>query len=311
MSTETVMDMSLDTQTELPANFTCSCKILILSPYLTELPKNFLLNNVYVKILDMSKCTQITIIPNSFCGISHIEHIIWPPNIKCIKDNCLQYNYYIQKVDLSYCTQLSVIEDNFCINTNITDITLPVSIKIITFDFLYNNKALTHLDLSYCIQLTSIDCGFCADTNIKSIRFPKSLQKIAGGICYGSNPQELDFGECKDIKINTYMMCEVETVKLYSIDNIDNTYKIQCKNLHIYNVTETKSLNLTFIEDLVNVYLPEGEYCIVDAQSKDYLNVKFWLHSSVFTAEHFSTLRWHSYIPVCDLIVLDTQLDTV
>jgi hypothetical protein len=313
MSTESIMDLTLDTRTTLPEDFTCSCEILILSPYLIELPDWFLYVNEFVKTLDMSKCTNITIISFNFCGYSNIDNIIWPPNIKIIQSSCLYNNMCIQKIDLSYCDQLTLIEDGFCENTNITDITLSVSIQTISFDFLCNNKVLTHLDLSYCIQLTSIGFGFFENTNIQSIRFPKSLQRINNNICYNSILQELDFSECKDIKIDTYMMCKVNTLKLYSIDNIATFYKIQCENLHIYNVTKTKYLDLSFIKGLQNVYLPEGEYCIVKNQSKDYSNVNFWLGDFIYTANHFkdTSLHIHKYLPISKLAMLDPQLETI
>jgi hypothetical protein len=312
MSDETVMDMSLDTQTSLPGNFTCDCQMLILSQYLTKLPIRFLYENRYVKILDMSKCINITIIPYEFCEKSHIEHIIWPPNIKIIHSFCLFDNMCIKKIYLLNCIQLMFIGDTFCYNTNIVDIVLPISIQNISFDFCTNNKALINLDLSHCINLTRIGSCFCANTNIQTIKFPKSLQKIESSICYNSNVRELDFSECKDIKIDTFMMCKVKALKIYSIDNID-IHIVECKDLYIYNITETKYLNLSFIENLQNVYLPEGEYCITSIGSNLYLylNTKFWIHSSEFKAEYFSELRWYSYIPVHDLAELDTLLETI
>jgi hypothetical protein len=109
MSNETVMDMSLDTRTELSENFTCSCEILILSPYLFELPVWFLRGNTCVKVLDMSKCTQVTIIPDNFCNYTSIDHIIWPPNITSIHRKCIFGNLCTQVVDLSYCKKLRII----------------------------------------------------------------------------------------------------------------------------------------------------------------------------------------------------------
>jgi hypothetical protein len=132
-------------------------------------------------------------------------------------------------------------------------------------------------------------------------------------MCYNSKEvKELDFSECKVVKIRLYHMCEVEIIKLYSIDSINNIFdifKIYCKNVYIYNIAETKYLYLSFIKGLQNVYLPEGEYCIVYVD--DYLNVIFWLRGSAFPATHFRELRWYSYIPVHDLVILDTTLETI
>jgi hypothetical protein len=308
MSTETVMNLTLDTRTILTADFTCSCKILILSPHLTELPGKFLYNNVRVKILDMSKCTNITEIPDYFCKNSNIENIIWPPNIKNIHNNCLQNNLYIRKINLSYCNKLTFIGNDFCTDTNITELLLPISIHTISNKFLYDSKIITHLDLSYCINLTYIGTRFCAYTNIQYIRFPKSLKNIREGICCNvKTVRELDFELCVRLSIHTFLMCDVETLKLYSIDSIDKKYKIQCKDLHIYNVTENKYLDLTFIKNLNNIYLPDGKYCIVG----EYPGVKFWLHDVAFSAEYFSTLRCYSYIPVNELALIDILLETV
>jgi hypothetical protein len=310
MSDETVMDMSLDTQTSLPGNFTCDCQMLILSQYLTNLPDNFLYKNLHVKTLDMSKCTNITIITWNFCSNSYIEHIIWPPNIESIQFNCLYNSICIKKIDLGYCDKLMTIGSHFCENTDIVELILPVSIQNIYYYFCTNSKALIHLDLSHCIYLAFIKSYFCSDTNIQSIKFPKSLQKIGSCICCNSHVKDLDFSECKDLKIDIYFMCSVKTLKLYSIDNIDTLCKIQCENLHILNISETKSLDLSFIVGLKNIYLPEGKYCIV-GNLTDYLNVNFWLRSSVFTAEHFSSLKWYSYVPAHEMVMLDTSLETV
>jgi hypothetical protein len=309
MSTETVMDMSLDTRTSLPDDFTFSCQILILSQHLIELPAWFLCGNRYVKVLDMSKCTKITIIPNVFCTENSVEHIIWPPDITVIHDNCL-CNSNIQKIDLSYCNQLIKICNNFCENTNITDIILPVSIQNISDGFC-GYSTLTHLDLSHCVNLIYIGSYFCEYTNIKCIKFPKSLMFICHSI-YNQNVQELDFSDCKDIIITTYGMCKMKTLKIYSIDNIAKMY-IHCENIYIYNITETKSLDLTDIKSLRNVHLPEGKYCIANIQSKDYSNINFWLGHVVFPASYFIdiSLHKHSYLNVKDLDMLDTQLETI
>jgi hypothetical protein len=312
MSTDSVMDLMLNTQIELPKDFTCFCKILILSPHLTKLSYRFLYRNIFVKTLDMSKCTNITRISDDFCGFSHIENIIWSPNVSYIRNNCLEYNNYIQTINLSYCNQLMYIESNFCCHTNIVNIFLPVSIQKIDACFFQHNKALTNLDLSYCVHLFNIGDYFSKDTNIQSIIFPKSLQTILHGICFNSkNVKELDFSKCKDIKISTLYMCEVETLKIYSIDNICTENTIHCKNLHIYNITETKTLDLSFIEDLRNVYLPEGEYCIINSHLDIYSNIKFWLQSSAHSADYFRELKWYSYIPVPELAMLDTSLETI
>jgi hypothetical protein len=290
MSTETVTDLKLDTRTELPKKFKCKSQILILSPNLTKLPDWFLYKNRYVKKIDMSKCINITIIPDDFCGRSIIEHIIWPPNIIKIHGDCLKYNTCIQKIDLSYCNKLIAIGFQFCEHTNIVNIILPVS--------------------SYCINLKHIESSFCANTNIQYIKFPKSLETI-NDICYESNTNELDFSECKNLKIHIYEYFKVETLKLYSIDNIITMCKIQCKNLYIYNIAEYKYLSIAFIYNLQTVHLPEGEYCIKDSQLDLYSNVTFWLRSSAHTAKYFSTLQRYSYLPVLDLVELDILLETV
>jgi hypothetical protein len=311
MSIET-LDLTLDTRTELPENFTCDCEILILSLHLTELPSQFLYKNEYVKTLDMSNCTNITVIQCYFCIQSCVENIIWPPNIKIIQSECLSGNIYIRKIDLSYCNQLTYISGGFCRSTNIVDIILPASIRNIDHSFCAFNKALTQLDISYCIHLIFIGSGFCAYSNIQSIRFPKFLKEISHTIGYKSEfLQELDFSECKDIKINTFNICNIITLKLYSIDNIATAHKIHCENLHIYNITETKYLDLSSIEGLQNVYLPEGEYCIANIQSKEYSNIKCWLRDSVYPIAYFSTLKWYSYLPVQGLVVADIHLDTI
>jgi hypothetical protein len=304
MSDETVMDMSLDTRTILPADFTCESQMLILSPNLIKLPDYFLYKNTCVKTLDMSKCINITIIQYNFCNYSSIKNIIWPPNIINIRDKCLKYNIYIQIINLSYCNKLKEIEHCFCENTNIVEIILPISIQRISYGFLYDNKTITYLDLSYCINLTYIDSGFCGNTNIHYIKFPKPLQTMLNRICYESYIYELDFSECKNVKIHIYNFCTVETLKLYSIDSIDTLYKIlykiQCKNLHICNITKTKELDLSFIKGLNNVYLPEGEYYIKDSHLDVYSNVTFWLQSSAHPAKYFSTLQRH--LPVLETI---------
>jgi hypothetical protein len=313
MSTEAVMDLTLDTRTTLPEDFSCDCQILILSSNLTKLPEYFLHGNKYVKKLDMSKCTNITIIHRFFCIQSCIEHIIWPPNIETISGCCLLDNKCILKIDLSHCTQLTTIESAFCNNTNITDIILPVSIQTITSYFLYNNKTLIHLSLSYCIHLTHIGYRFCSDTNIQSITFPKSLKTISYSVCESLHLQELDFSECQYIDLYIIIMCIAETIKIYSIDNINKTYKVHCKNLHVFNITKTKYLDLSFINDLQNVYLPTGEYCILNSQSKDYSDVNFWLGDSMVSAKTFTNMQIHiqSHLPISKLAMLDIQLDTV
>jgi hypothetical protein len=313
MSIESVMDMSLDNQTVLPYGFTCTSQVLILSPNLTKLQVNFLYDNSCVKTLDMSKCTKITTIPDNFCAYSCIQHIIWPPNIKIILSCCLAYNIYIQKIDLTYCTSLTDIGSNFCQYTNIVHLCLPISIRTISFNFCNHNKTLIHLDFSLYINLAYIGSYFCAYTNIQYIKFPRSLQIIDYYVCCDSNVNEIDFSECKSLCMNTYKMCKGKILKLYSINNINITRinKIQFITLHIYNIAETKSLDLSFIEGLQDVYLPEGKYCIADSRSKDYLNVKFWIRSSVFPSNHFSELKWYSYIPVHDLVELDIPLDSI
>jgi hypothetical protein len=316
MSDETVMDMSLDTQTWLLDNFTCENQILILSPHLMELPIRFLYGNTYVKKLDMSKCTKITKLCNYFCVDNIVEHIIWPPNIETIYDNCLRDNRYLQKLDLSYCKQLSYIGPDFCSNTNVIEIILPVSIQEISFNFCKNNKTLKYLDISHCIHLTEISLYFCANTNIQSIKFPKSLKTISRWICYVSSVYELDFSECKDLKIDISGMCEVKVLKLYSIDNIKTIHTIYCENLYIYNITKTKSLYLSFVKGLKNVHLPEGEYCITDitdSSYKDYSNINLWLGDFIVPTKHFTYKKEHihSHMPVSTLAVLDTPLETV
>jgi hypothetical protein len=313
MSIESVTDLTLDTCTSLPCDFICTSQILILSPHLTELPIWFLYENVNVKTLDMSRCTKITIIPDYFCVRSYIEHIIWPPNIKIIQCDCLTDNIYIRKIDLSYCNQLTYISGSFCKNTNITDIALPISIQIIEYEFCKNNKTLMYLDFSFCIKLTNIGFSLCDSTNIRNIIFPKSLQTILGGICFNSDIQELDFSKCKDIYISAFGICKVKILKIYSIDSITKKCKINCENIYIYNITETKYLDLTDIEGLQTVHLPKGEYCITNITSKDYSNVKFWLGDKELSAKDFSELKWYSYqsLPIHDLVVLDTPLETV
>jgi hypothetical protein len=293
MSTET-LDLTLDTRTTLPEDFTCSCRILILSPSLTELPKYFLYKNKYVKELDMSKCINITIIPSYFCRFSYIEHIIWPPNIRSIQSFCLNNNICIQKIDLLYCKQLINIGSDFCAYNNITEVFLPVNIQIIEFGFCIGNETLKYLDLSNCIQLVNIGSYFCANINVMFIEFPESLRKIYDCICNGSNVYEIDFSECENVKIETFKMCRIEILKLYSIDNIEKTNIIQCENIYIYNITDTKYLDLSFIEGLQNVYLPEGEYCILNSQSKNYSNVKFWLGDAIFPIEYFTHITTHT-----------------
>jgi hypothetical protein len=309
MSNETVMDMSLDTRTELPKDFTCDSQILILSSHLSTLPELFLYKNRFVKTLDMSKCIKVIIVTYNFCLESRVEHIIWPPNIKIIQSKCLSKNFCIQKIDLSYCIQLTKIGSHFCEQTTITDILLPVSIQTISHCFFGYNKTLVDLDLSYCIHLTNIGVYFCADTNIKSIKFPKSLQILECAVCCGSeNVKELDFSECKDVKINMYKMYKCKKLKLYSIDNLSMIYKIRCENIYIYNIDKCKSLNLTFATYLQNVHLPEGKYNITGSYSNKTI---FWIRSAVFSAEHFSELRWYSYIPVHKLSLIDTPLETI
>jgi hypothetical protein len=309
MSDETIMDMSLDTQTESPEDFSCEFQTLILSPHLTKLPLWFLYKNEYVKVLNISKCTNIVEIPDNFCRSSCVEHIIWPPNIESIQFNCLRNNICIQKIDLSYCNQLKIIDNTFCCFTKITDIILPASIQEITDNFCVCSN-LVYLDLSYCINLEIIDSYFCKHTSIQSIIFPKFLYSIDSHICFDSkNVEYLDFSECKDVKINTSYICKIKAIKLYSIDNIYK-HKIQCEDICIYNITKTRILDLTFIVGLQNVYLPEGEYCII-GNPTDYLGVKFWLRSSSFSAEYFSKMRHYSYIPAHEMAMLDTSLETV
>jgi hypothetical protein len=316
MSDETVLDMSLDTQTELPADFTCSCEILILSPHLVKLPDKFLYENRYVKTLNMSKCINITILPHGFCKNSNVEHIIWPPNITNIQYDCLWENYSIQIVDLSYCIQLTNIDDFFCNVVDIIDILLPISLKNITYGFCRFTGNVKSLDISHCINLTHIGEFFFSDTHIKYIKFPKSLRKILNGIAYGSNAKELDFSECKDVLISTLGMSRVETLKIYSIDNIETTNIIHCKDLHILAITETKELDLSFIGDLNNVYLPEGEYRIVINNNRpSYWGIKFWLGDTSYPAEHFINLQLYeheyAHIPVSKLVIVDSQLGTI
>jgi hypothetical protein len=308
MTIET-LDLTFDTRTELPEDFTCFCEILILGPNLIELLDDFLQGNGHVKTLDMSKCINLTEIPDYFCSYSYIENIIWPPNINTIERILLYKNFCIKTVDLSNCNQLTVIENDFCSYSGVVNIILPISIQTISHGFCNSNKYLATLDFSYCINLRYIGLYFCTDTNIQSIKFPKSLQIIDPYICFNSDVQELDFSECKDVRIYTFHMCSVEILKLYSIDNIDTVNKIYCKNLYIYNITETKSLDLTFIEGLQNVYLPEGEYCIICKS----LNVKFWLGDSIFPVEYFkdTALHVYSYLPVSKLAIVDPQLDIV
>ncbi len=167
-----------------------------------------------------------------------------------------------------------------------------------------------HLDLSHCINLTRIGLGFCSNANIKSIKLPNSLE-ISPGLSRVINLQELDCSTCKDIKIYSQ---KVDTLRIYSIDNIGKlgVYKIHCRNLHILNIMETKMLDLSFTENLQNVYLPEGEYCIVDAQSKKYSNVKFYLGDAILHAGYFTYIspRVHSYLPIQEAMI-DAQLDTI
>ncbi len=309
-------DMTLDTRTSLPEDFTCDSQILILSPYLTELPKKFLYKNKYVKTLDMSKCTEITIIPDNFCGFSYVKHIIWPPNIITIQINCLYYNKYIQKIDLSYCNQLLNINTDFCEGTNIVDIILSVSIQYIGFSFLCNNKTASQLDLSYCINLEYIGRYFCKHTTIQIVKFPKSLLTMRNCICCESYAfmaiQELDFSECKDVKIEVLRMCEVKTLKLYSIDNIDikHIWEIKCKNLHIYKITKTRciDIDLLFTKDLQNVYLPaEGDYYIKCNNP----NVIFWIRGRAISSKYFTNSTFYPYIPIFEPILIDLPLENV
>jgi hypothetical protein len=313
MSIET-LDLTLDTRTTLNEGFTCFCEILILSQHLTELPAWFLYDNKYVKVLDMSKCTKVTLIPFNFCRQSCIEHLIWPPNIIKIGYNCLIDNRFIQRLNLSYCDKLTEIGMCFCQSTNIADIILPVSIKRIAYNFCKYNINILHLDLSCCTQLEYIALGFCSYTNIQTIRFPKSLQVIDTCLCFNSkNVQELDFSECRYLNIHEYLMCKVKVLKLYSIANIGKNYSTYCEGLHIYNTANNKFLNLSFVENLQNVYLPEGEYCIVDSKSEKYSNVNFWLGDAIFPAEHFTdiAIHKHSSLTVNTLAIIDMPLETV
>jgi hypothetical protein len=259
MSTETVMDMSFDTSTALPEDFTCSCQILILSPHLTELPQKFLSNNVHVKTLDMSKC-NVTEIP-----------------------------------------------DYFCENSIITNLILPTSLCIIHNVFLYSNKTLTYLDISYCIHLEYIGLGFCDRTIIAYIKFPKSLRCIDNYLCHFSeNLQELDFSECENLTMNVECL-SAQCIKLYSINNIGRIIFIFCTDIHIYNVIPGEIINFEYVEYIVNVYLPEGKYCI----QGNYPDVTFWLLGHVFPIDYFRELKWHTLLPVCEPILLDVQLENV
>jgi hypothetical protein len=295
MSTKSVLDLTLDTRTRLSKYFTCICEILILSPYLTKLPNDFLQKNIYVKSLDMSKCTKITVIPDDFCRDTIIENIILPPNIESIGRCFVFGSKQVKKLNISHCNKLTSIGDYFC--SHVSDIIFPISIQHIYSFCFRGSKNLTFLDLSYCVNLTYIGHGFCKYVKIQYIKFPESLQSICAGICYKSeNVKKLDFSKCKVVKINTSNMCKVESLKLYSIDNIDmqinGTYnKIECKNLYISNITKTKTIDLTFIMGLENVYLPKGEYCIIDNDS----NVKFWLGNEYFSADYFTELKYYTY----------------
>ncbi len=123
----------------------------------------------------------------------------------------------------------------------------------------------------------------------------------------------LDFSECTNVKIYTFNICEVETLKLYSIDIIDKMCNIYCTNLHFCNITETKCLNLTNLSNFQNIYLPEGEYCITTRYPKEYKRVKFYLGDSIFPAKYFKNMAIHKHtsLPVSDLIIIDTPLDTI
>jgi hypothetical protein len=318
----TVMDMSLDDNTFLPENFTCNCQILILSPNLEHLPRSFLSRNVHVKKLDMSKC-RITEIPDFFCSHSHIEDIIWPPNITRIQSDCFYNNRYIQKVDLSYCNQLTIICGSFCECAINVDVILPISIEYIGFNFLLHNEKMRRLDLTLCINLTRITSYFCVATNIQIIKFPKSLRKIGEGL---SGVQELDFSICENVKINTEDMENINTLKLYSIDNIkvdmlihnDNIKRrrtIKLENLHIYNITKTQKLDLSFIKNLRNVYLPEKYFCIIDKLNKQnisiYIGVRFWINHMSFPVSKFTDLKLYNFLPVKDLALVDVPLETI
>jgi hypothetical protein len=148
-----------------------------------------------------------------------VENIIWPPNIVRIDGKCLFKNTNIKKVDLSDCIHLTYICDNFCEDTAITDLIFPKNVQHI-YD-LYNNKSLISLNLQNCTHLQSIGYDFCANTNIQYIKFPRSLQKISSYVCRNSTGvRELDFIECKDVCIETDEMCSVETLKVYSINNL-------------------------------------------------------------------------------------------
>jgi hypothetical protein len=92
------------------------------------------------------------------------------------------------------------------------------------------------------------------------------------------------------LKINAFNMVTVDILRIYSVDNIILNYSlIYCKNLYIDNI-ECTILNFDSFTKLENVYLPEGYYKIVNVYDK---NVKFWLGTHSYDAEHFKYFKYH------------------
>jgi hypothetical protein len=279
--------------TDINRNIPATCTELIILGNL-ELPSMFLYNDTHVEKIDMSQC-YITEIPEQFCHSSNVKEIIWSPGITVIRANCLCNNKKIRRVDISGCTNLTIIGDNCFAETNITEILLPSSIKIIRSCFAELTKNLLHLDVKECVNLAYIGSKFCFDAAI-----------ISGNTCTRRYITELDFRNCKNVRINPFELY-VNTLKIYSIDNIiKNNSFVVCKNLFISKITETRYLDLDYIIGLENVYLPQGEYQIKCRQH----GVKFWLGEYMYDSMHFVELKEH-ILPPKDMCLVDVKLDTV
>jgi hypothetical protein len=293
-----ILDISSCTGTTLPKDFTCS--ILILGPNLTHLPNSFLRGNKCVKTLNMSKCINIYEIPRNFCMHSYIEYIIWPPNIKYIQDNCLRNNKYTREINLSYCNNLEKIGECFGYNTNIINVILPSCIEHIDEEFMYWSK-IKNLEISHCLHLKYIGSLFCGRNPVKYIEFPRFLENISGLICDDTGMQELNFGECRNIKIDTSGM-NIETLRIYNIDNItkDNFY---CKNLYIQNSFNLEHVDLSFILNLQKVYLPEGEYQF----NKTKKHIEHTERTLLKLPETYELKQFY-YEPKCPICLQDTDM---